>query len=179
MLSDAPLNTTQLAGMLAFGMAGLTAFYASRSVASADQSAARQWRWIFIFQVLFCIEIWLGTRHAVHDMVNDWLRAMGIYQDRATLQKWMLVTLVLSGALAGFSGWPGALQTRPKSPMLKLAIACTAAVVLLFLIETVSLHAVDRVLYHQAGPVLLIAYAWMAGAAAVTGLAWRSATSRN
>ena len=177
MLSDAPLNPTQLAGIMAFGMAGLAAVYASRSTRSANQPETRQWCWVAIFQILFCIEIWLGTRHAAHDIANDWLRALGIYQDRATLQKWLLATIVLSGAFAGFAWWRSPGRIRQKFTLVKLAVACTAAVVLLFLIETVSLHAMDRVLYHQTGPVLLIAYAWMASAAAVTGLAWRSAAS--
>jgi len=178
MVSDAPINPTQLAGLLAFGAVALAAAWAARAGAASGPSGRATWRWVCFFQLLFVVEIWLSNRHVAHDMVNTWLHSVGLYQDRARLQQWMLAGIGLCGALAAWAWWRSAARDRPRATVSRLALVSTGATLMLFLVETVSLHAVDRLLYRPVGPVLLIACFWIAHALAVVALAWRAATAK-
>jgi hypothetical protein len=175
MLMDLPLNTTQLVGILAFAMACWAAWRAARFAALHADASSTTWRWISTLQFLYGLEVWLGTRHAAHDLVNAVLQATGLYAGRDSIQRMMLVVTVLTGMVAGGVMWQSHWWSRQSNMRAKLALVCTAAVLLLFLIETISLHAIDRVLYRPIGPVLLIAYAWAANGIAVTWLARRPA----
>ena len=43
----------------------------------------------------------------------------------------------------------------------------------LFLVEAISLHSVDAVMYAQAGPVLLIGWIWAALGLVIAAAGWR------
>lgn len=176
MVSDASINPTQLAGLLSFGTASLAAAWAARWGVASGSSSRAAWHWVCVLQLMFVVEIWLSNRHAAHDMVNAWLHSLGIYQDRAKLQQWMLAGIVICGALAA-AWWRSAARARPLATLPRLALVSTTLTLLLFLVETVSLHSVDRMLYRPVGPILLIACLWMAHALVVVGLAWRAALS--
>lgn len=173
MLIDLPLNDTQRMGMLAFATACWAAWQAARNAALRADASSTTWRWVSTWQFLYGLEVWLGTRHTVHDMVNTVLQATGLYAGRSDIQMVMLFATVLIGMVVSLVMWRSHWWSRPTNRCAKLAWVCTGAVLLLFLIETISLHAIDRVLYHPVGPVLLIAYAWTANAIAVTWLARR------
>lgn len=160
---------------MAFGVASSAALCAARRKAVPSGPAAATWRWISALQFLYVLEIWFGARHAAHDMANAVLRAMGWYAGRSDIQMVMLFATVLIGMVVSLVMWRSHWWSRQANVRAKLAWVCTAAILLLFLVETISLHAIDRVLYRPVGPVLLIAYAWVANAIAVTWLARRPA----
>ena len=175
MLSDQPVNATQRVGLVAFAMACWAAWRAARFAALHADASSTTWRWVSTLQCVYGLEVWLGTRHTVHDMVNAVLQATGLYAGRSDIQMVMLFATVLIGMVMSLAMWQSHWWSRQTNTRAKLAMVCTGAVLLLFLIETISLHAIDRVLYRPAGPVLLIAYAWAANAIAVTWLARRPA----
>lgn len=175
MLIDLPSNPTQWTGLIAFGAASWSALRASRRKAVPSNPAATAWRWISALQFLYVLEIWLNTRHIAHDMVNTVLRATGLYADRASIQTILLAIAALTGMVVGVVMWRTHWWSRQTDARTKLALVSTIAILLLFVVETISLHAIDRVMHLQVGPVLLIAYAWGANAVALVWLARRPA----
>jgi hypothetical protein len=175
MLIDLPSNPTQWTGLMAFGVASWAALRAARRKAVPSDPAVTTWHWVGALQFLYVLEIWLSTRHLAHDMADAVLRAAGLYADRSSIQIMLLVITVLTGMVAGIAMWQSHWWSRQTNVHAKLAWVCTVAILMLFLIETISLHAIDRVLYRPVGPVLFIAYAWVANAIAVTWLARRPA----
>ena len=177
MVMDSPPNPTQIEGMLAFAVSALTAAYAARNARLHLPATARTWWWTSALQLLLCMEVWLGMRHASHDLVTAALQSAGLYQGRAIVQKWLLVAVLAGALVLALTRWNTKANTRRRTHA-GLALACTAATWTLFLVETVSLHAVDRVLYRPIGPVLLIAYLWVTNAMVVVWLARRSQLHR-
>ena len=151
------MNPTQLVGLLAFGGAAIACARAAR--------VRRPRLWVGLAALLagLALEVMLGLRHAVHDLVDSTLQLEGRYDARGPLQ-WALIATALS--LAALSLWGVArLQRHDRHAM--LACAASAALLWLFVIETISLHSVDAIVYAPAGPVKLIAWLWAAAAAVV------------
>ena len=59
------------------------------------------------------------------------------------------------------------------------AITGTALALMLLVVETISLHRVDAVMYAQAGPLVLLAWAWVGAAAIVIASALASSPDRS
>ena len=59
------------------------------------------------------------------------------------------------------------------------AIAGTALALMLLVVETISLHRVDAVMYAEAGPLVLLAWAWIGAAAIVIASALASSPDRS
>jgi hypothetical protein len=167
MLIDLQVNWTQFVGLVAFCLAGLSAFIASIGARSRSPRLSSLWRWIGIFQLLYFSEIVWGGRHFTHDLVNLTLRTYGLYQDRTLIQAVLLAGITLSGCLIVMLLRRWFDQDRLKCKFTRAAIFCTAALLLLFSVETISLHAIDDVLYRSLGPLVLVAYLWGAGALGV------------
>jgi hypothetical protein len=68
-----------------------------------------------------------------------------------------------------------ALRWRSADADATRALAATAGAVSLFVVESISLHGIDAIMYASVGPVLAIALFWAAAAAIVTASALRSA----
>lgn len=149
-------NPTQLAGLLAFAATTLACAWAARRQRSGG--------WIALAGVhaALWLDILLNTRHRVHDVVNAALRALGLYESRVWLQAALLLALV---AVVGVA-W----RARRRAGV---AVLATAVLIALLLVEAISWHESDRVLYMHLGPLLLIAYAWLACAALVVWSALR------
>lgn len=160
---------------MAFATACWSTWRTARYAALHTDASASTWRWISTLQFVFFLEIWFSTRHAAHDLVNALLQATDLYAGRSAIQMVILFATVLTGMVVGGVMWRSHWWSRQTNTRAKLALVCTGAVLLLFLIETISLHAIDRVLYRPVGPVLLIAYAWAANTVAVAWLARRPA----
>lgn len=175
MLIDLSLNDTQLVGMLAFSMTCWAAWRAARFAALHADASAVTWRWISGLQCVYGLEVWIGARHAAHDLVNAVLQATGLYAGRGVIQIALLFATALTGMVLSGVMWQSHWWSHQSNMRAKLSFVCTVAVLLLFLVETISLHAIDRLLYRPMGPVLLIAYAWVANAIVVTWLARRPA----
>jgi hypothetical protein len=140
-------NPTQLTGLAVTALAMLACWFARQT---------SPWRWIAAFQALFFLEILLGMRHRLHDIMNAALKMSGLYQGRASGQTAMLAVIALLG-IGLF-----VLARRAPRTMARIGILASSAMVLLFLIEGISLHAMDALLYRRAGPLMLIAWIWAA-----------------
>ena len=87
---------------------------------------------------------------------------LGLYESRVWLQAALLLALAAVAVLA----W----RARRRAGV---AVVATAVLIALVLVEAISWHESDRVLYTHLGPLLLIAYAWLACAGVVVFAALR------
>jgi hypothetical protein len=149
-------NPTQLAGLLAFAATTLACAWAARRQHSGG------WTALAVVHAALWLDILLNTRHRVHDIVNAALRAMGLYESRVWLQAALLLALAAGVVIA----W----QARRRAGV---AVLATAVLIALMLVEAISWHESDRVLYMHLGSLLLIAYAWLACAGVVVFAALR------
>jgi hypothetical protein len=149
-------NPTQLAGLLAFAASTAACVWAARRRHSGG------WTVLAVVHAALWLDILLNTRHRVHDVVNAGLRALGLYESRVWLQAALLLALAVLAVLAWRVG------RRAGA-----AVMATLVLISLLLVEAISWHESDRVLYTHLGPLLLIAYVWLACAAAVVWSALR------
>ena len=149
-------NPTQLAGLLAFAASTLACVWAARRRHSGG------WAALGAVHATLWLDILLNTRHRLHDVVNAGLRALGLYESRVWLQAALLLGLAVVAVLA----W----RARRRAGV---AVGATMVLIALVLVEAISWHESDRVLYSTLGPLLLIAYAWLACAAVVVWSALR------
>jgi hypothetical protein len=166
MLDRFGTNPTQLTGLLSFGAATMACVIAAQRSIGRD---ARAWQVLVFIHGLFSMEILIGLRHRIHNYLAASLMAQGEYGQRRGIQEPMVfglatvalvcvTLLLLSPRLAG---------------SVRLAGSLTVALLALFAIETVSLHAFDAVYYRPIGPVLLIGWLW---AIAAAGVCWSALT---
>lgn len=139
------MDATQWAGVVAFG--GAAAACLSLRVPSGRILAA--------VNGCLAVECALGFRHGLHDQV---IRLLGdYYPERQPFQ----IALVLIAAFTGLTllarRWRPARMTSASVPLI-----ATGAALFLFAVEMISLHALDRLLYRPAGPVLVIGWLWIA-----------------
>lgn len=130
------------------GAFGLTAFICL----SRDQ---RDWR---VPGYVFCLcsaEVAIGARHMAHNLASGWLGSA--YTERKPWQAALILVLL---ACFGLVFARILFQNRPWT--IRLAYLMSLLAVALFLVETVSVHAIDAILYKPAGPVLSIAWLWAA-----------------
>jgi hypothetical protein len=149
-------NPTQLAGLLAFAASTLACIRAARRRHSGG------WAALAAVHAALWLDILLNTRHRLHDVVNAGLHALGLYESRV----WLQAALLLALAAVALLVW----RARRRAGV---AVGATLVLIALVLVEAISWHESDRVLYTHLGPLLLIAYAWLACAAVVVWSALR------
>lgn len=143
------IDATQWTGCAAFGFAAL----------SCAASRAPPYPAAAILNGLFALECLLGWRHHLHSAAAN---AMGShYSGRMPLQIVLIMLAILGGLF---------LLRQMKCPERRVSIArarirgagtFTVITLLLFLVETISLHSVDGILYHSAGGLLVIGWLWI------------------
>lgn len=172
MVIEQTLNPTQLVGLAAFFAVAITAGLIAMRKNGHAGGSARVWAWVAVAHLAFAAEVVLGARHQVHDMLNAVLRDNGLYPARATIQAGLLLLCGLGVAVGveGVRRWLGGVPqlTHHARRVAFVALAIGA----LFMVESVSLHAIDQVLYATAGPVLAIAYIWVCAAMVTVASAW-------
>jgi hypothetical protein len=147
------VNATQLLGIVSFGIAGFLCLSLWRP----------PWTALGFVNLFFSFECFIGWRHLLHDAG---VAAMGSqHAERVPLQVFLMsgsliITIVGSGMFLLANG-----DIRAR-----VAVMGTGLSASLFLVETISLHDIDELLYHQMGPSLLIGWVWLA-LAICTGLA--------
>ncbi len=149
-------NPTQLTGLVAFAASTLACALAFK------RTRRGMWALLVAVHAMLWLDILLNTRHRLHDAINGVLRALGLYESRAVVQIALLLLLALLVVLA----W----RRRRRAG---LAVGATSLLLSLLLIEAISWHESDRLLYTHLGPLLLVAYGWIAGAAVVVFAALR------
>ena len=160
-------NPTQLTGLLSFAAATIACLTASRR---SDRSNSRAWLRMAFINFFFFAEVLIGLRHRIHDYVAAILMAEGQYGQRRGMQEFMIVGLTTTALILVTLFF---FSRRRGGGSVRIAGGLTAALVLLFAIETVSLHALDAVYYRPIGPVMLIGWLWALGAA---GICWSALT---
>jgi hypothetical protein len=163
MLDRFGINLTQLTGMLSFAAAAITCVIAAWRSTWRD---ARVWQVLVFINGMFLIEVFAGLRHRMHDYVAALLMAEGEYGQRRGMQAFIIISLA---AIALICATLFLFSRRLGSGAVRIAAGLTVALVTLFAIETVSLHALDAVFYRPIGPVLLIGWLW---AIAAAGICW-------
>lgn len=151
------INSTQFAGLVSFIPAAIAA--AAAGIATKDQAnpATRSWTRIAIVHAVLAAEVVAMSRHRLSGAVGDWLKTQGAYPERRSGQMALILILVLLALLL-----IRYVVRRASTRRLAYALSATGLLLALFAVETVSLHAIDGILYHGAGPVLLIGWLWLA-----------------
>lgn len=147
------INPTQFAAVLAFGSAALLAWSASY----AAPLQRRRWVLIAAAHGLLAFEAVAMSRHAIGTAIVGMLKSAELYPDRRPAQ---LVALLILTGLAMLTSWRFMRGAECRSTA--VATASTLTLLFLFGVESVSLHAVDQVLYQRQGPLLLVGWLWLA-----------------
>ena len=159
---------TQMIGFVSFLSAALSSAWWGGVQNRSDSK--RAWCTCAGLLLLMALEIWLGARHELHHQISTWLQAQGSYDQRWGVQVYLIAVLIslLLLALLYF------INRARGAPLEKAACVGVLALLTLFMIETVSLHGVDALLYRPVGAILVIGYLWAFGAASVAVLAFFS-----
>lgn len=139
------MDATQWAGLVAFGGAALTCLW------------VRQWPWGMIgaINLVLALECAMGIRHRMHNFVIEQIGAL--YADRFGLQIVLIVVAVVV-----VLGTAALLLQRKHWLAPPTVTAATGLALALFSVETISLHAVDALLYQPAAGLLVIGWIWIA-----------------
>ena len=151
-------NATQIVGTIAMTAAAIACLVPRRPA---------PWRAIAAIHAALAVEILIDLRHALLDVIDQQLRLTGQYGGRHALQTSLLAALAIALCAALLL----AMTRRSTAPTDRAALALTTVTIGLFLMETVSLHAIDALLYQPVGPILLIAILWALLCAGVALLA--------
>ena len=148
------INATQCVGIITFGIAAI----ASTLVWHAARDARRHWALIVIINAVLAAECAMGMRHRLHAFATDWLTARNLYGARHMPQEYLVIVAAAVGASLAL-----AIAVRARRRSMECLAAWLASIfsLILFAIETVSLHSTDAVLYSTAGPVALIGWLWL------------------
>jgi hypothetical protein len=156
------INLTQVIGFSSLAAAAIACLIASHR---STRCGARIWQLLGLINGIFAIEILAGSRHRIHDYANALLIAEGAYAQRRGAQELIILLLATIAMVCAVRF----LLSRRLARSLRIAACLTIAVLALFAIETVSLHALDAIYYRPIGPVLLIGWMW---AFASIGICW-------
>lgn len=149
------INSTEAAGFIAFIPAAIAAFIAAG--ADRRRQVRNGWGLIAAVYALLSVEILASTRHWLGIALRDWLRAAHVYPERRPVQAALVLVVIAVVLVAAFT-----LVRRAPTRGLAVAYGATTAALGIFIVETVSLHAVDGVVYAPVGPILLIGWLWLA-----------------
>ena len=155
-------NPTDLTGLLSFAAATIACLIATRRSQLPD---TRTWKLLALINCLFLIEIHFGFRYRITAFAATLLRAEGLYAYMHGRIQEIIIISVAAIALIFvtlFLFW-----RQVAGSATRVAAAITIALLALFGIETVSLHALDVVFYRPIGPVLMIAWLWVVAAAGI------------
>lgn len=145
------VNAVQLLGSLGFALAGGVALVAPR----------HRWWGIASAHVAFAAEVIAQLRYRAHDLAV--VLAGDAYAGRRPVQAALIVCIVvITGAVVLWL-----LRVGRAFPARAAAEGLTGSMAALFVVEAISLHAVDAVLYRPFGPLPVIAWLWLCGAVGV------------
>ena len=165
--------------MDANAVAGLSAFAAAAAaclrVSLRRGRSAALWETLAALHAAWALEIVLNLRYRFRAAILPLLQDRGLYGSRTAWQGAAIVVALLIGAALAAWAWR---RHRGDGAALG-AIAGTALALMLLVVETISLHRVDAVMYAEVGPLVLLAWAWIGAAAIVIASALRSSPDRS
>ena len=160
-------------------VAGLSAFAGAAAaclrVSLRRGRSAALWGTLAALHAAWALEILLNLRYRFRTAILPLLQERGWYGSRTVWQTEAIVAALLIGT--ALAAWV-ARRHRDDGAALA-AIAGTALALMLLVVETISLHRVDALMYAQAGPLVLLAWAWIGAAAIVIASAWGSSPERS
>jgi hypothetical protein len=155
-------NPTQVVGALSFAMTTLACLNASRSSTSRE---ARVWKVLSFVNAFFLLEVIVKFRFLVLEFARATLRQEGLYDElHGRIQEIVVVTIATAALLLTilFLLW------RPiPGGAARLATSMTVIIFTSFVMEMISLHELDAVLYQTLGPLLMIGWVWTGAAALI------------
>ena len=165
------MDANVVAGLSAFGAAALACL---RSSLGRARSAAL-WGALAALQAACALEILLNLRYRFRNAILPLMQERGWYASRTTWQGAAIIAALLVGTALVAWAWR---RHRGDGAALG-AIAGTALALMLLAVETISLHRVDAVMYADAGPLVLLAWAWIGAAAIVIASALAASPDRS
>ena len=165
------MDANVAAGLSAFSAAAL----ACLRVSLRRHRSAALWGALAALQAACALEILLNFRYRFRTAILPLLQEHGWYASRTTWQGAAIVAaLIIATALVVWA-W-----RRHRNDGAALgAIAGSALALMLLAVETISLHRVDAVMYVEAGPLVLLAWAWIGAAAIVIASALAASPDRS
>lgn len=168
-------DPTRAAGHIAFAIAAFAAAVVAQRTVRPD---LRLWWTVALVFALLWLEIALDWRFVPRTVAHAALQARGAYGGRVDVQQALLAALGIAAAVTVVAGVLVARRRRrlevapPRfRRTTRTAFAATAALVALFVVEAISLHSIDVVLYMAVGPLLAVGWLWIAASAVVVGMA--------
>ena len=175
----APLPLTARRAIDANAVAGLSAFTAAAAaclrVSLRRGRSAALWAILAALHAAWAVEIVLNLRYRFRAGILPLFQDRGLYAARTAWQAAAIVAALLLGSALAAWAWR---RHRDDGAALG-AIAGTALALLLLVVETISLHRVDAVMYAEAGPLVLLAWAWIGAAAIVIASALAASPERS
>jgi hypothetical protein len=153
---------SDLVGLLAFSAATIACLIAARRSGLRD---ARTWNVLALINCLFVIEIYFGSRYRITELAITRLKTEDLYPQ---LHGWFQETIIIAIAAMAIIFITLFLFWRlVAGAAARVAASITIAVLALFVIETVSLHAIDAIFYRPIGPLLMLGWVWAIAAAGI------------
>lgn len=165
--------------MDANAVAGLSAFAAAAAaclrVSLRRGRSAALWATLAALHAAWALEIVLNLRYRFRAAILPLLQDRGWYASRTAWQGAAIVAALLLGT--GLAAWAWRRHRGDRAAL--GAIAGSALAFLLLAVETISLHRVDAVMYAEAGPLVLLAWAWIGAGAIVIASALAASPERS
>ena len=165
--------------MDANALAGLSAFSAAAAaclrVSLRRGRSAALWGTLAALHASCALEILLDLRYRFRAAIVPLLQDRGWYASRTPWQVGAIAIALLVGTALAASLWR---RHRDDGAALG-AITGSALALMLLVVETISLHRIDAVMYAEAGPLVLLVWAWVGAAAIVIASALASSPDRS
>jgi len=167
LLSRFSAYPSDLIGLLSFATAAIACVVAARRPAVRDP---RTWHFLALMNCLFVIEIYFGSRYRITQLAKIVLAKEQLYGKlHGSFQEIIIVAVIVVILLAVIL-----FVWRIAGTGARVAAILTIAVMVLFAVETISLHSIDAIFYRPIGAVLLLGWVWAgAGLGVVVASCWR------
>jgi hypothetical protein len=152
------LTPTRISGLAAYGIALICSAIAWRrtpSSLSASTLAAQ----LTLMEALLLIDITIDGRWRLHQLLEDAAQRRHEYDLRRLPQSIVIAALIALLVVA----WLYTLRTYRARLGALLAVSGILLSLLSWCVEIVSLHAVDAILYHPLGSIMVISLVWILG----------------
>ena len=163
------INWTQLFGLTAFGLAGVSHCLAAVQTPTKQRQSRRWWLILSALYILICFELIENFRHDLLNYIGITMSLGEHYNERQPIQIIALFVIASSVIWLIF-----VLRNAQIIEYLGWALIAGVCTICLFMLEVVSLHQMDAVLYQPAGPVLLIGWLWLLCGLAATAIAFKA-----
>src|SRR3546814_10174234 len=149
------MDATQWTGVFSFGLAAAACLVAG----------CRPCPLLTIVNAGFAAESGLGWRHGFHDWA---VVAMGDLHSGRTPAQFLMMAVVVGLTAIGLFQLQGRSGMRRYSGAAKVTLLS----MMLFLLETISLHGVDALIYQPARGLLVIGWLWLLLGGMTAACAW-------